>query len=98
MQPNTWKYFPFPEISISGKYVFSGKRFTATKHSLSVTIEVLPYFLLGIGFCLFVVVYIHGKAFLWSKKLFIYLFIFTWKLILVLFALHSDFSCLGYIH
>ena len=34
MQPNTWKYFPFPEISISGKYVFSGKRFTATKHSL----------------------------------------------------------------
>ena len=35
MQPNTWKYFPFPEISISEKYVFSGKRFTATKHSLS---------------------------------------------------------------
>ena len=35
MQPNTWKYFPFPEISISGKYVFSRKRFTATKHSLS---------------------------------------------------------------
>ena len=34
MQPNTWKNFPFPEISISGKYVFSGKRFTATKHSL----------------------------------------------------------------
>ena len=34
MQPNTWKYFPFPEISISGKYVFSGKHFTATKHSL----------------------------------------------------------------
>ena len=34
MQPNTWKYFPFPKISISGKYVFSGKRFTATKHSL----------------------------------------------------------------
>ena len=34
MQPNTWKYFPFPEISIFGKYVFSGKRFTATKHSL----------------------------------------------------------------
>ena len=30
-----WKHFPFPEISISGKYVFSGKRFTATKHSLS---------------------------------------------------------------
>ena len=29
-----WKHFPFPEISISGKYVFSGKRFTATKHSL----------------------------------------------------------------
>ena len=24
MQPNTWKYFPFPEISISGKYVFFG--------------------------------------------------------------------------
>ena len=38
MQPNTEKYFPFPEISISGKYVFSGKRFTATKHSLSVII------------------------------------------------------------
>ena len=30
-----WKHFPFPEISISGKYVFSGKRFTATKHSLN---------------------------------------------------------------
>ena len=29
-----WKHFPFPEISISGKYVFSGKRFPATKHSL----------------------------------------------------------------
>ena len=37
MQPNTWKYFPFPEISISGKYVFFGKRFTATKHSLRIT-------------------------------------------------------------
>ena len=36
MQPNTEKYFPFLEISISGKYVFSGKRFTATKHSLTV--------------------------------------------------------------
>ena len=35
MQPKTWKHFPFPEISISGKYVFSGKRFTATKHSLN---------------------------------------------------------------
>ena len=34
MQPNTWKYFPFPEIRIFGKYLFSGKRFTATKHSL----------------------------------------------------------------
>ena len=31
----TQKYFPFPEISISGKYVFSEKRFTATKHSLN---------------------------------------------------------------
>ena len=30
-----WKHFPFPEISISGKYVFSGKRFTATKHNLN---------------------------------------------------------------
>ena len=30
-----WKHFPFPEISIFGKYVFSGKRFTATKHSPS---------------------------------------------------------------
>ena len=29
-----WKHFPFLEISISGKYVFSGKRFTTTKHSL----------------------------------------------------------------
>ena len=29
-----WKHFPFPEISISGKYVFSGKCFTATKHNL----------------------------------------------------------------
>ena len=35
-QPNTWKYFHFPEISISGKYVFSRKRFTATKHSLKI--------------------------------------------------------------
>ena len=34
MQPNTEKYFPFPEINISEKYVFSGKHFTATKHSL----------------------------------------------------------------
>ena len=34
MQPNIEKYFPFPEISISEKYVFSGERFTATKHSL----------------------------------------------------------------
>ena len=34
MQPNTEKYFPFPEISISRKYVFSEKCFTATKHSL----------------------------------------------------------------
>ena len=30
-----WKHFPFTEISISGKYVFSGKHFTATKHSLT---------------------------------------------------------------
>ena len=29
-----WKHFPFPEISISGKYVCSGNRFTPTKHSL----------------------------------------------------------------
>ena len=29
------KHFPFPEISIFGKYVFFGKRFTATKHSLN---------------------------------------------------------------
>ena len=36
---------------------------------------VLSYYLLGIGFSLFVVGYIHGKAFLWSKKLFIYLFL-----------------------
>ena len=36
VQPNTWKHFPFPEISISEKYVFFGKRFTATKHSLNV--------------------------------------------------------------
>ena len=64
----------------------------------SVTTVVLPYYLLGIGFSLFVVRYIHGKAFLWSKKLFIYLFIFTWKLILILFALHFDFRCLGYIY
>ena len=35
MQQNTWKHFPFPEISISGKYVFSKNRFTATKHSLN---------------------------------------------------------------
>ena len=34
MQPNTWKHFPFPKISISGKYVFFEKRFTAIKHSL----------------------------------------------------------------
>ena len=43
MQPNTWKYFPFPEISISGKYVFSGKRFTATKHSLRAKTKYLIY-------------------------------------------------------
>ena len=30
---------------------------------------VLPYSLLGIGFCLFVVVYVHCKAFLWSKMI-----------------------------
>ena len=30
-----WKHFPFPKISISGKYVFSEKCFTATKHSLN---------------------------------------------------------------
>ena len=30
-----WKHFPFPKIIISGKYVFSGKRFTATKHNLN---------------------------------------------------------------
>ena len=29
-----WKHFPFLEISISEKYVFFEKRFTATKHSL----------------------------------------------------------------
>ena len=34
MQPNTWKHFLFSEISIFEKYVFSEKRFTATKHSL----------------------------------------------------------------
>ena len=39
MKPNTWKYFPFPKISISGKYIFSGKRFTATKHSLRVQFD-----------------------------------------------------------
>ena len=33
-QPNSGKHFPFPEISISGKYVFSGNRFTATKRTL----------------------------------------------------------------
>ena len=44
MQPNTWKHFPFLEISISGKYVFSGKRFTTTKHSLRYPI-LLCYFL-----------------------------------------------------
>ena len=32
-----WKHFPFPEISIFRKYVFSGKRFMPTKHSLNVT-------------------------------------------------------------
>ena len=32
-----WKHFPFPEISISRKYVFSRKRFMPTKHSLNVT-------------------------------------------------------------
>ena len=35
MQPNTWKYFPFPKNRISGKYLFSGKYFTGTKHSLN---------------------------------------------------------------
>ena len=42
MQPNTWKHFPFSEISISGKYVFSGKHFTATKHSLRMWEEGAP--------------------------------------------------------
>ena len=42
MQPNTWKHFPFSEISISGKYVFFGKHFTATKHSLRMWEEGAP--------------------------------------------------------
>ena len=42
MQPNTWKHFLFSEISISGKYVFSGKHFTATKHSLRMWEEGAP--------------------------------------------------------
>ena len=33
-QPNSGKHFPFPEISISEKYVFSEKHFTATKRTL----------------------------------------------------------------
>ena len=33
-----WKHFPFPEISISGKYIFFGKCFTATKHSLDLSV------------------------------------------------------------
>ena len=40
---NTEKYFPFPKISIFGKYVFSGKYFTATKHSLRYTIYSLVF-------------------------------------------------------
>ena len=39
-----WKHFPFPEISISGKYVFSGNRFTPTKHSLSIGGTKKPYY------------------------------------------------------
>ena len=30
-----WKIFSFPENSIFGKYLFSGKYFTRTKHSLN---------------------------------------------------------------
>ena len=33
-----WKHFPFSEISIFGKYVFFEKRFTATKHSLDLSV------------------------------------------------------------
>ena len=33
-QLNSGKHFPFLEISISGKYVFSGNRFTTTKRTL----------------------------------------------------------------
>ena len=46
MQPNTEKYFPFPEINISGKYVFSGKHFTATKHSLRGRVQLIRVFAL----------------------------------------------------
>ena len=56
MQPNTWKYFPFPEISISGKYVFFGKRFTATKHSLNVH-SMLRDIEYGIGLSLHILYY-----------------------------------------
>ena len=35
-QPNSGKQFPFPEISISGKYEFSGNRFTTTKRTLKI--------------------------------------------------------------
>ena len=40
-QPNSGKHFPFLEISISGKYVFSGNCFTATKRTLRPTVK--PY-------------------------------------------------------
>ena len=34
MQPNTWKYFPFPKITFSKNIYFKKKYFTWTKHNL----------------------------------------------------------------
>ena len=60
-----WKHFPFSEISISGKYVFSGKRFTATKHSLSYLLfSTIVIFLLAILFCHDFVDYFLGVSFI----------------------------------
>ena len=41
MQPNTWNHFSFPEISISGKYLFSKKRFRLQMGGMSHETETL---------------------------------------------------------
>ena len=47
-QPNSFNIFFFPENSISEKYLFSGKYFTETKHSLNVGSVDMAYSALGL--------------------------------------------------